>query len=114
MLQPEAGGDDHHADPVGHFECGQQAEDHEQDEHDNMHEKGGVQRIGRAPAHDDGVQFVRAVELKILNGVNDVEPDQPQHHDQRQQSWDERAVPKRPGEIQRAIDRQPGPHRRNG
>jgi hypothetical protein len=49
-----------------------------------MDEEGELQRILRAPAHDQGMKAVGAVEFVILDGVNDVESDQPADNSQRE------------------------------
>ena len=80
----------------------------QQPAHDHVREKRRGQRVLRPPRHDERAQAVRFVELVILQRVNDVEADEPQHDGQRErghlQNFQRRNI--------RAFHRQPRADRR--
>ena len=81
----------------------QQSERQQQSAHDHVREKRRRQRVLRPPRHHERMQPVRFVELVILQRVNDVEADEPQHDGQRErghlQNFQQRNI--------RAFHRQP-------
>ena len=64
------------------------------------------------------MQLVITVEFKILNRINDVEADEPQHHRRRHNGGQESAVSQRVfnvrRKIKRTIHRQPRANRGDG
>ena len=77
MFKDETAEDDEPADEIGDAKAAKEAKGDQYSAHDHVGQKGGPQGVFRAPSYDERMQAVRFVEFIILEGVNDVESDQP-------------------------------------
>ena len=80
MLEQQAEEYDHQPAEVCHAKSRKQPEEEEEDPHQKMAEEGGFEGVVGAPADDEGVETVFAVEFVILQGIDHVETDQPEDH----------------------------------
>lgn len=84
--------DDQHSDPVRETEAREQSQKDQQSEHQDVREQSGLQGVVWPPAHDERMQFVSAVKIVILNGVDHVEADEPEEHHDGHGGGQQRAV----------------------
>src|SRR5688572_4791734 len=84
VFEEEAGEDDQEGDKVGNPEAGEQSVDREQAPHKQVDKEGKLKRVFWAPADDEGMEAVGAVEVVVLDGIDDVEADQPADDGERE------------------------------
>ena len=84
MFHHQAADDDDPADDVRDAEVAQETKRQQQSAHDEVRDERRAQGVLRPPRHDERAQSLRLVELVILQRVDDVEADEPQHHGERE------------------------------
>src|ERR1035437_360781 len=87
MFQREAAEDDEPADEIRDAEMAEQPEREQHSAYRHVREKRRLQSVLRPPRDDERTQAVCFVELVILQRVNDVEADEPQHDGQCENDW---------------------------
>src|SRR6266581_1173165 len=77
MFQQQAAQNDDQRDQVCHAEHAKQSEGGQQAPHQEVRQESRLQRVLRTPPNDQRMQAVPAVELVVLQCVDNVEADQP-------------------------------------
>ena len=77
MLEHNAQNDDHPADDERESKAAQEPKDENESAHEEMSEKSSLKRIFRPPSDYTRVKAMRAIELIILQRINNIESDQP-------------------------------------
>lgn len=77
MFEKERDENEQRADVKGDAEAVEEAENDEQAPHHEVNEEGELEGVLGSPADHERVEVVFAVEVVILNGVDDVEADEP-------------------------------------
>lgn len=77
MFEEKAHEYDHQANKVWHAKLRNQTEESEKAPHDNVREESELKGVLRSPADNERMEFVGAVEVVVLKGVDDVESNEP-------------------------------------
>src|SRR3954470_1253866 len=83
MFQHDAQHDDDPSDDEGEPESAQHPEGKQQAAHNHVSEECGLQSVLRPPGNYQRMEALFAVEFIILQGVDNVETNQPQNHRER-------------------------------
>lgn len=108
MLEEQADENDHEACRVGHTEAGKQSEDGEEAPHEHMGEEGGLEGVAGAPADDERVEVMGSVEFVVLEGIDDIEPDEPEDDGGGEDEGEDGALLWGPESEVGAVDGEPG------
>src|ERR1035438_8361976 len=92
MLHNQATQNKYQPHPISQPEASQQPKRDQQAPHHQMGKERCRQRVFYSPAHDQRMQSLFSIEFVILQGVYDVETDQPKYHSSGQQQGQHGAV----------------------